>query len=115
MRRHGFVPISSTMRMHPTQARWRHWQWRQGPLDWRERLVLIVLAIAAVPILLILFTALFLFAVGFGTIALAGWLVASLLRSRHRQPPVGSTISTDYVRLSEEQDRQAPRNPWTEA
>jgi hypothetical protein len=53
-----------------------------------------------------------LFAVGLGTVALAGWLVASLLRQRRTQPPAASVITTDYRRLSEEREGPARRNPW---
>lgn len=95
------------MHVHWTQSRWR-----QRPLNWHERLALIVLAIAAIPIVLILFAALFLFAIGLGTVALAGWLVASLLRPRRAQPPAASVISTDYRRLSEEREGPAQGNPW---
>ncbi len=100
------------MHMHWTQARWRQWRWRQRPLDWHERLALTVLAVAAIPIVLILFAALFLFAVGLGTVALAGWLAASLLRARRAQPPAASVITTEYRRLSEEREGPTGRNPW---
>ncbi len=100
------------MQTHWTHARWRHWR-QQRPLGWGERLVLIALAIAAVPVALALFAALFLIAVGLGTIVLIAWLIGRLLRPRRMQPASPTVITTDYARLSEERERPAGRNPWT--
>jgi hypothetical protein len=97
------------MRMQWTQPSWRHWHGQAGLLTWRERLGLILLALLALPVLLLVLAGLFLFAVGLATVALAGWAIAALLRPRRRPHPGPSVISTRYVRLSEERD---PDRNW---
>jgi hypothetical protein len=89
------------MRAQWTQYHWKRWQAGQRRLTWRERTALILLALAAVPVLLFVFAGVFLFAVGLATVVLAGWLAAMLLRPR-RAPGPPSVISTDYVRMPEE-------------
>jgi len=92
----------------------RRFQWQTRPLDWRERAVLAMLAIAAIPVALVLLSGLFLLAVGFGVVALATWLVARFFWSRRGRPPYPPVIGTDYVRVREEPDDQpVGRNPWT--
>jgi hypothetical protein len=97
------------------RMQWQHgWRQRQPrPLDWRERAVLIMLAIVAIPVALVLVTGLFLLALGFGVVGLATWLVAKFFWSRRAPPRYRSVISTHYVRVGEEPDQPAQRNPWT--
>jgi hypothetical protein len=93
----------SAMRMHWTQTSWRSWHGRAGLFTWRERLALVLLALLALPVLLLVLAGLFLFAVGLATVGLVGWAIAALLRPR-RPHPAPSVISTPYVHLSEERD-----------
>jgi hypothetical protein len=86
-----------------------------GELTWRQRFALILLALAAIPVVLFVTTGLFLFAVGLGTVALAGWLVAVLLRPRRAHRPNPAVITTDFVRITEERARTDRRNPWDRA
>ena len=99
--------------MQWTQAHWRQSRSPQRPLGWGQRSALIVLAIAAVPIVLTLFAGLFLLAAGLGAVALVAWVIGSLLRPRRTRPSAATVITTDYRRLSEENETPAPRNPWT--
>jgi hypothetical protein len=89
------------MRAQWTQYHWRRFQAGQRTLTWRERLALIVIVLAAIPVLLLVFAGLFFFAVGLATVALAGWLVAVFLRPRRPQSPP-SVIGAEYVRLPDE-------------
>ena len=98
------------MRAQWTQYHWRRFQAGQRTLTWRERLALIIVVLAAVPVLLLVFAGLFFFAVGLATVALAGWLVAVFLRPRRPQSPP-SVIGAEYVRLPDEpgpHERRAP-------
>ncbi|HEX6102295.1 MAG TPA: hypothetical protein VF031_04535 [Alphaproteobacteria bacterium] len=96
------------MRAQWTQYHWRRWQAGQRTLTWRERLALILIVLAAIPVLLLVFAGLFFFVVGLATVGLAGWLVAALLKPRRPQAPP-SVIAADYVRLPDEpQDRSRP-------
>ncbi len=88
---------------------------RAGELTWRQRSALILLALAAIPVVLFVATGLFLFAVGLGTVALAGWLVAVLLRPRRPHRPDPAVITTDFVDLTEERARADQRSPWDQA
>ena len=100
------------MRMDWTQASLKRWRIGAGALTWRQRLALTLLALAAVPLVVFLTAGLFLFAVGLGTIVLAGWIAAVLLRPNRPRDSNPSVITTDFVRLSEERARPNQRNPW---
>lgn len=89
------------MRAQWTQYHWKRWQAGQRRLSWRERTALVLIALAAIPVLLFVFAGLFLFAVGLATVVLAGWLAAVLLRPRRAHAPP-SVISAEYVRMPEE-------------
>jgi hypothetical protein len=96
------------MRAQWTQYHWRRWQAGQRTLSWRERLALILIVLAAIPVLLLVFAGLFFFVVGLATVSLAGWLIAAFLKPRRPQGPP-SVIAADYVRLTDEpQDRDLP-------
>ena len=91
----------------------RYWQWQGHPLTWGERLALTIFALAAIPVLLLVLAGLFLFAIGLATVALAGWLVAALMRpSRPSARPQHPVIDADYRRVSEDRETRVSSNPW---
>ncbi len=86
---------------------------RARALTWRERLALCLIALVAVPVMILVFAGLFLFAVGLGAVALAGWLVAALLWPRRAKTHNrgAAVITAEYVRLPEERDRSGKTRP----
>lgn len=86
---------------------------RARALTWRERLALCLIALVAVPVTVLVFAGLFLFAVGLGAVALAGWLAATLLwpRGARTRDRGAALITAEYVRLSEERERSEETRP----